>query len=243
MAAPIAPAPGDLKAILINNNAEATNSSVIDLILSAQGATEMLISNDEAFTGAAWEAFVTAKEWTLIDEEIGPRFGDGPKTVYVKFRNAALDETDIHAATIELDTVPPAVGAIPIIINNGELKVSNRNVVLTLDATGATSVEVFNEDQQAELSGEVFPYSATLSWTLSEGNGQKRVFVDFQDDIGNKTGFFSARVTLVGQEGQQPTITEPNEETPVLTDRFITVVGSGDPEATVELQINDLYGA
>ncbi len=239
MAIPIAPAPGDLRAILINNDAEVTNDSDVDLILSAQGAPEMLISNEADFAGAVWEPYLTARQHTLKDEEVGPGFGDGDKTVYVKFRSAALEETIAHSAVITLDTKPPVVGAMPVIINEGELRTSNRDVILLLDATGSTVVEIFNEDQQEQS----FPFATTIPHTLSEGNGQKEVFVDFQDDIGNSTGAFSAKVTLVGQASSQPVILDPNEGTFALTDKFINVTGSGDPEATIELQIDDLYGA
>ncbi len=240
MVIPVAPAPGDLRAILINNSAELTNDPEVDLILSAKGAIEMLISNEVDFAGAIWEPYLTAKQHTLKDNEIGPGFGDEDKTVYIKFRSApALQETTVHNAVITLDTKPPTVGAMPVIINEGELKTSDRNVTLLLDATGSTVVRIFNEAEQAQS----LSFATTIPWVLSEGNGQKEVFVDFQDDIGNSTGAFSATVTLVDQTSSQPVILEPNEQTPVLTDRFISVTGSGDPEATIELQIDDLYGA
>ena len=65
------PASGDLRAVLINNNASKTNNPSVDLILSAEDATEMMISNASDFAGAVWETFVTAKEWTLADEQVG----------------------------------------------------------------------------------------------------------------------------------------------------------------------------
>lgn len=238
MAAPIVPATGDLKAILINNDQQRTNNPVVDLILSAENATDMLISNTNDFAGASWETYVTAKEWILLDEIVGPAFGDGEKVVYVKFRSATLDESDIHSATIYLDTTPPSVGSLPIIINDGELVTNNRNVTLHLSAENATQVEVLNEIDQTSLTGTPMAYNDILPWTLSEGNGPKSVLVNFFDDIGNDTGFFSAEIRLIGQVPDQPNITEPSDGT-ITSDHFTTISGVGDPEGTIEIEIRD----
>lgn len=234
----IVPAPGDLRAILINNGAEATNSSRVDLILSAQGATEMLLGTDEAFTGSVWEPYVTAKSFFLADEEIGPGFGDGTKTVFVKFRNIDLNESDVFSASILLDTTPPVVGAIPVLINDGALETDSRQVTLTLSATGATSIVILNEIQLEQIVGVEQPFSTTVTHTLSEENGQKEVFVNFIDDIGNDTGFFSARIILTGQPIGDPVIIEPPDETET-TDHFITVRGTSDPGVIIRVDIDE----
>lgn len=240
MVTPTVPAPGDLRAILINNNADKTNDPVVDLILSAEGAIEMLLSNVEDFSGAVWEAFITAKEWVLADEQVGLGFGDGTKTVFIKFRDAALDESEVHSANIELDTTPPAVGPIPIRINNGALRTTNRVVTLVLDATNATQVEIFNEDEFEEASGTTMSYESTVQWTLSENSGVKEVLVVFIDEIGNRSSSFSDTILLTGQEPIVPIILEPSNGS-ITTDRFITVRGTADPESIVQIQI-DGYG-
>lgn len=238
MVAPVVPAAGDLRAILINNNAERTNNPVVDLILSAQFASEMMISNDPNFVGASFEPYVTAREHTLLDEQVGPGFGDGVKTVYVKFRSATLVESDVFSASIILDTQPPLVGPIPILINDGELETDSRDVVLTLDATGAETVEIFNENElETFTEGTILPYSKTISWTLSEGNGQKKVLVAFIDDIENKSAFFSDSITLTGQPTGDPAITDPVTGT-ITTDHFIAVRGTGNPGSTVQIDID-----
>lgn len=240
MAPPTAPASGDLRAILINNNATKTSSPVVDLILSAQGAIQMIISNVSDFAGALWEPFVTAKEWILLDEQVGPSFGDGPKTVFVKFRSVSLDETDVHSATIELDTIPPIVGSLPILINGGALRTTNRLVTLMFDVENATEVEIFNENDLENARGTFMSFNETVQWTLSEGNGPKEVFVVFVDDIGNRSSFFSDTIILAGQEAESPVILEPQTDT-ITTDPFITVRGTGDPESVVEIRF-DGYG-
>ena len=238
MTAPTAPAPGVLRAILIDNNAIKTNSSTVDLILSAEGVIQMLVSNASDFAGAIWEDYVTAKEWTLLDEEVGPGFGDGTKTVFVKFRNSSLEETAVHSASITLDTQPPVVGPVPIMINGGAITTNSRQATLTFDVEGATSIEVFNENELDTFAeGTTFPFNTNLSWTLSEDNGVKRVLVVFIDDIGNRSSFFSDRIILTDQAVGNLVITEPIDGT-VTTDHFIAVKGTGNPGSKVQIDIS-----
>jgi hypothetical protein len=77
----------------INAGASITSSPFVTLALSATGATEMIISNDAGFAGASWETYATSKPWTLIS-------GDGLKTVYAKFRNAAGDMSSVVSNTV-----------------------------------------------------------------------------------------------------------------------------------------------
>jgi hypothetical protein len=238
MVAPVVPAANDLRAILINNNAERTNNPIVDLILSAQFAPEMMISNDPNFVGASFEPYVTAKEHTLLDEQVGPGFGDGTKTVYVKFRSATLVESDIFSASLILDTQPPLAGPMPILINDGNLETNSRDVILTLDATGAETVEVFNENElETFTEGTIFPYSEAINWQLSEGNGQKKVLVAFIDDTENRSAFFSDGIILTGQPTGDPVITNPTTGT-ITTDHFITIKGEGDPGSKIRIDIN-----
>jgi hypothetical protein len=230
----IVPAPGHLKAIMINNNASRTNNPTVDLILSALGATEMKISNDVSLAGAVWEPYTTAKQWELRDDLPGPAYGDGEKIVYVKFQSVS-QISDVFSASIILDTTPPLVGAVPIIINGGALKTDTRQVTLILNATGADLVEIFNEiDIENITGGTIYPYQNTLNWTLSEGNGIKTVYVTFMDVIGNKSSFFSASITLIGQTVSVPVIIPVSSPT---TKPFVSIQGTGDPGASVQINI------
>jgi len=66
---------------------------------SASGVTEMLISNNPDFSGASWEAYGTSKAWTLAQTS-------GLAAVYVRYRDAAGNETDTYVATIYVGTGP-----------------------------------------------------------------------------------------------------------------------------------------
>ncbi len=85
--------------VLINDNRASTNTREVVLSLSAtdtlSGVSEMIISNTSDFAGAIWESFSTTKAWTLLA-------GSGEKTVYVKFRDNAGNESSVVSDTIEL---------------------------------------------------------------------------------------------------------------------------------------------
>ncbi|MES2023814.1 MAG: hypothetical protein V4439_03965 [Patescibacteria group bacterium] len=67
--------------VLINNGEAGAPSSNVILTLFSQGATQMMIANNNSFLGASWVPFTQKKSWTLSA-------GDGVQTVYVKFKNS-----------------------------------------------------------------------------------------------------------------------------------------------------------
>jgi hypothetical protein len=71
---------------------------------SASGVTEMVISNAPDFSGAVWEAYGTSKPWTLAQDA-------GLASVYVKYRDAVGNESDVYVATIWVGSGP---GSLPI---------------------------------------------------------------------------------------------------------------------------------
>jgi len=81
--------------VLINSNAASTNSTNVVLTIAASNATQMMISNETDFSGAAWEALATSKNWTLIG-------GDGAKVVYAKFKDSSSNVSNIVSDSIIL---------------------------------------------------------------------------------------------------------------------------------------------
>jgi hypothetical protein len=79
--------------VSINAGVATTNALQVTLTLAATGATQMIISNDAGFAGAPWETYATSKAWTLT-------LGDGVKTVYAKFRDAAGNMSQATSDTI-----------------------------------------------------------------------------------------------------------------------------------------------
>ncbi|SFD61441.1 gliding motility-associated C-terminal domain-containing protein [Chitinophaga sp. CF118] len=87
--------------IVINSGSTITNNATVALTLAATDASsmQMRFSNDGS-TWSTYEAFATSKSWALS-------VGDGLKTVYVQYMDAALNVQG-YSSTITLDQTAPA---------------------------------------------------------------------------------------------------------------------------------------
>lgn len=127
----------------INNGAALTKSLAVTLNLNAYdpvGVATMEFSND----GTNWsgeEPYATSKIWTLLTGS------DGPRTVYVRFRDKSLP-TGVQyppiTATITLDTTPPITTPSPVpgsYTNGSALAVSltaNETAIIYYTTDGST---------------------------------------------------------------------------------------------------------
>ncbi len=91
--------------VLINGGAKATGSTQVTLTLSASdaggaGIRDMMIFNTPGFEGAVWEPYGTTASWTL------PGGAAGTRTVYLKFRDAAMPGNESPVVKAETRYVP-----------------------------------------------------------------------------------------------------------------------------------------
>ncbi len=156
---------------VINDGDLITNSTNASLYLTVTGATQMRFSNDGS-TFSEWTTLDTPVDWTLA----GP---DGTVTVYGEFRDAALNVTPA-TDTIMLDTTAPTG---TFVVNNDDPVTAVPAVTLTLDVTGAATMEFSNN---GTLWSDPEAYAATASWTLEGGDGPKTVHARFTDQAGNQ---------------------------------------------------------
>lgn len=91
--------------VTINAGASYTKTTTVTLTLAATDnsgtVAQMQFSNDN-ITYSAAEAYATSKSWTLSS-------GDGTKTVYAKFKDAAGNWSAAVSDAIVLDSTPPAL--------------------------------------------------------------------------------------------------------------------------------------
>ncbi|MCS6967453.1 MAG: hypothetical protein RMJ44_03420 [Cytophagales bacterium] len=175
--------------IVINNNDECTNASNgrVKLSLRAEGAKEMILSNSKYFTGAVWEPYRETREWNLAP-------GDGEKTVFVKFRDEAGNESGIAQDNILWDTDAPVPGSIRFAGNNQTIT-KTPQVILEFNARKADYMMVSNSPRFDD--GTIWElYQPSKNWTLHEGAGLKRVYVKFKDKCGNETQPITKEITL-----------------------------------------------
>ena len=108
-----------------------TTTTVVLTIAKGSGTTpaQMQFSNDGT-TWAAKVAYSTSASWTILS-------GDGTKTVYARFYDAAGLYSAVMTDTIVLDTTPPGA---PTVLHISTSSISGANKTLTLAWTAPTGV-------------------------------------------------------------------------------------------------------
>ncbi|MEJ5312349.1 MAG: Ig-like domain-containing protein [Anaerolineae bacterium] len=147
--------------ISINNGDEHTTSRTVTLNLTANdnaaGVNEMLISNVSNFSDASWQAYVNSLTWNLTT-------GAGTKTVYIKFRDRAGNESAVYSDAIIFYepvtanfTANPTRGSAPL------------NVAFTDQSTGSVATWEWNfgDNATSTLRNPVHTYSIPGVYTVS----------------------------------------------------------------------------
>ena len=190
--------------ISINSGAANTTSTSVTLTLAATdnvGVTGYFKSNTNstpAHDDAGWSNFSAVTPYSASGIAHTLSAGAGTKTVYAWFKDAGGRVSTVTSDSIVLlsgDTDAPINGTIS--IAGGAATTGTTSVSIALTATdniGVTHYKFKNEDSSTplhtdsgwvEISGSPTNYSATVSHTLSAGNGQKQVYVWFKDAANN----------------------------------------------------------
>jgi hypothetical protein len=152
------------------------------------------VLNDAGATSLSWAPTVP---WVLDA-------GDGSKTIFVQFHDAAGNWSVPVSDTITLDGTAPT-GTIS--INSGDSLTNSATVNLAIPATDAgvgvvSNVTVANVGTTAagrltDSSAQTSAYAATLPWTLAAGaDGSRSVYVQWEDSLGNWSGVSNDTITL-----------------------------------------------
>jgi len=195
--------------VIGSGNPTYTTTSAVTLYLtysdSGSGVYQVRYGNSGQ-SWSAWGAPATTKAWTLST-------GDGTKTVYYQVMDNAELITQASDSII-LDTIAP-VGSIS--INSGSTYTTSQSVTLSLtysDATsGAYQIRFSNDGIWDTEQWEAL--SATKAWTLTGGDGTKKVFYEIKDNAG--------------------LISVPFDDTIILDTTIPTgsiIIGSGNPTNT-----------
>lgn len=172
----------------INNGSLFTASRDVTLQIRANGSADGLQMSYN--TDGAWstfEPFSSTKHLQL------PGI-DGTKSVSIKFRYQAGNESQVYTQSIILDTAPPS-GSFA--INNGAGTTSSPRVNLSISATdnlGQIEMRIANENS---TWSNWQAYSRSVSWTLPNGYGPKKVLLELRDEAGNVTSLEKSIVLRV----------------------------------------------
>lgn len=145
-----------------------TSRAEVELLLNAPAGTEAVqVSEDASFAGAKWLPVTPVLSYALAS-------GDGPRTVFVRFRDQfALTSLPLAAALV-LDTQPPQGTAIRPPAEPTRLVLSASDAL-----TAVTDVEV-SVGQEAP---RWVAYATTLE--IPQMGGEQPVVVRFRDAAGN----------------------------------------------------------
>ncbi|MCC5877948.1 MAG: hypothetical protein JJU11_17155, partial [Candidatus Sumerlaeia bacterium] len=175
-----------IAAMEINEADDFTSALMVTLTITASdqggsGIADMSFSND-GITYTPWEPFDPVRSWTLASG------ADGPRSVYLRMRDnlGNVPPSGITAiGVIGYDTTPPT-GTVT--INNGDTWTSQTLVNLTLSSvdnlSGTTGMRFSND---SITWGPWLPYDTSSTWTINSGDGNRIVYAQYRDAVGNTT--------------------------------------------------------
>lgn len=174
--------------ISINGGASTTSSTTVTLTLSAADADDMYVTNTSGCGGdGAWQDFTGTTAWTLSQTNT-------TATVYVKYRDANLNETSCFSDTITHDNQAPTGESIS--INSNATYTSSTVVTLTLGATGASEMCVTNTAGcTCSSPGDWESYNSTKMGILGQTNSTATVHVKYRDAALNETSCINDTIT------------------------------------------------
>jgi len=185
-----APPTAGVSIISDTGNSQYTKDSNVNISLSnitsygpgGSGSVQVCVSNDN-ITYSPWQP-CTSRTMLLNNWPLATVSGDGPKTVYFKFKDVLGEETpDANPlqATITLYTQPPTGD---FAINNGAITTTSQTVTVSfLSLSHDIATMQFSND--GVNFTQPTAYAATVSWTLTNGVGNKTVSVILTDQAGN----------------------------------------------------------
>jgi Big-like domain-containing protein len=172
------------------NITETLYSSVTD----ANGVYQMNIGNyGDAWNG--WETYYSSRStWALKNPGT-----DEEKRIYCRYRDKAGNQTSssLYDAII-LDTAPPQ--NVSILVNEGRTYAYDQSVTLTISADDVPSG---SQMRFRYIQGSVYVWTAYENFniskaiTLNDADGTKYIYVQVKDDIGNESGLYDHRDTIV----------------------------------------------
>lgn len=170
-----------------------SGTATVNLTLAATDAVEMRLSNSSSFPGAdaTFMAYATTKTgWALAA-------GDGPKNVYVQYRDSHGLLSPVYSDSTVLDTTAPS--SVDLYINGGATLTASVNVKLfmTFTETGSGVTHYRVATSLGGLTGATYlAYANPANYALATGDGLKTVCIQVKDGMGNEGTGVCKTITL-----------------------------------------------
>lgn len=221
-----------------------SNSNKVSLSLSAtdylSGVYQMRISENSNFSDTTWIPYSTSHTYTLSE-------GNGLKNIYVQYIDYNTNLSEVFSTNIYLDTQPPqgsvSVVDMPVYTNSTDIPL---NILASDNLSGVSQMRI-SEDSNFKNSLWI-PFSSSYNFTLSQGDGQKHIYIQFVDFINNYSEVFSTNILLDTQPpskvvitklGLNQDITDKDNLTYYFFNDKLTVKGIAQPNTLVTFKIGD----
>ena len=136
---------------------------------------------------------------TMTDEP------EGERNITVRAYDQAGNHRD-GIVQIHIDRTPPKVGIF--LINGGLNSTASRDCTLAIEAydnlSGVSHMCISNDGLTYSFW---IPFCGTMNWRLTDGGGEKTVFVKFRDSAGNEAGPAISTIRYEKAKTQISTIT------------------------------------
>ena len=218
-----------VSSVSINSGDSTTTNTVVSLTISASDslsgitayyASETSTAPSATATGwidvTATNSLSTTKSYTLSSPG---QVGTFTKIVYLWVKDSAGNVSDSASDSIQLIITDQSAPTNPSIsINSGASSTASSSVTLSLSATDDIGVTGYylsqtpgNSTPSSSASGwtsvtSATSFSASVSYTLSGGNGTNTVYVWFKDSAGNVSSSDSDSITLQDDPPSNPSI-------------------------------------
>jgi hypothetical protein len=176
--------------IIINNGANATQSTLVTLKLSAFGAEEMCFRNGTSGSWTSWEPYATLKQLYLENSTINTT-----SRIYVKFRNSRGESTAVYDDIIYLIFHPYQLS---IVINNGDVSTNSTLVALKLLAVGAEEMCFRNGTTGNWTAWETYSTTKQLYLAGSVNNTVYTIYAKFRNTTGESYPIYDSILFLEG---------------------------------------------
>jgi len=134
-------------------------------------------------------------------------------------------------------TYPPSQGLL-VLINNGQTATNNLAVILSLQA--GSDVKKMAISNSPDFAGSVLEdFQATKNWTLTQGDGQKTIYVKFYNEQSQPSVPILASVNL---DTQKPEVVINRIKLKYNPDEDVIIGGSTKPNSEIRLRVNGIFG-
>jgi len=206
--------------ISINSGITNTTSSLVNLTLVADGASEMKISNSPDCSGV-YMPFVTDKVWTLSQT-------NAQVSVYVKYKDVFGNESSCISDSIIHDTVSPDTTFASIKINNDAPSTLSHFVTLNI-VPPSDAVEMVISNANCNI-GTWETVKTSSIWQLNNIKGMTKAYVKFRDAAGNESNCIEDSIEMRGlsliQHNMNTTAIASNSSQAITTANNNLYIGS-----------------